>query len=54
VQVNAQLKDHPEVVNSDPYGQGWMAVIDLSNAAEMDALMTAAQYEAFLANQKQG
>ena len=53
-QINAQLKDHPEVVNSDPYGQGWMAVIDLSNAAEMDSLMTAAQYEAFLANQKQG
>jgi glycine cleavage system H protein len=42
------------VVNSDPYDQGWMAVIDLSNAAELDSLMTAAQYEAFLANQKPG
>jgi glycine cleavage system H protein len=52
VQVNAALKDHPEVVNSDPYGQGWMVVIDLSNADEVNALMTAAQYEAFLANQK--
>jgi glycine cleavage system H protein len=54
VQVNADLKDHPEVVNSDPYGKGWMVVIDLSNAAEVDALMTAAQYDAFLANQKKG
>jgi glycine cleavage system H protein len=54
VQVNLELKDHPEVVNSDPYGQGWMVVIDLSHAAEVDQLMTAAQYEDFLANQKKG
>jgi glycine cleavage system H protein len=50
--VNADLKDHPEVVNSDPYGKGWMVVIDLSNAGEVDKLMTAAQYEAFLSTQK--
>jgi glycine cleavage system H protein len=53
-QVNAELKDHPEVVNSDPYGRGWMVVIDLSEAGEIDALMTAVQYEAFLTNQKKG
>lgn len=52
VKVNADLKDHPEVVNSDPYGKGWMVVIDLSNAGEVDKLMTAAQYEAFLSAQK--
>jgi glycine cleavage system H protein len=39
-------------VNSDPYGKGWMVVIDLSNASEVDKLMTAAQYETFLASQK--
>jgi glycine cleavage system H protein len=39
-------------VNSDPYGKGWMVVIDLSNASDVDILMTAAQYEAFLAGQK--
>lgn len=50
--VNTDLKDHPEVVNSDPYGKGWMAVIDLSDPAEVDQLMTAAQYEAFLGTQK--
>ena len=50
--VNADLKDHPEVVNSDPYGKGWMVVVDLSNAGEVEQLMTAAQYEAFLASQK--
>ncbi|NOT23872.1 MAG: glycine cleavage system protein GcvH [Nitrospiraceae bacterium] len=50
--VNVDLKDHPEVVNSDPYGKGWMVTIDLSNASEVDKLMTAAQYEAFLSTQK--
>lgn len=52
VTVNPDLKDHPEVVNSDPYGKGWMVVIELSNAGEIEKLMTAAQYEAFLASQK--
>ncbi|KAF4516304.1 hypothetical protein B566_EDAN000545 [Ephemera danica] len=50
--INIDLKDHPEVVNSDPYGKGWIAVIDLSNPGEVDQLMTAIQYEAFLASQK--
>lgn len=52
VKVNTDLKDHPETVNADPYGKGWLAVIDLSDPAEVDKLMTAAQYEAFLASQK--
>ncbi len=50
--VNQDLKDHPEVVNSDPYGKGWMVVVELSSATEVDQLMTASQYEAFLASQK--
>jgi glycine cleavage system H protein len=50
--VNTDLKDHPEVVNSDPYGKGWMAVIELSNPGEVEKLMTAAQYDTFLKNQK--
>src|SRR4051812_17423813 len=50
--INADLKDHPELVNSDPYGKGWIAIIDLSAPAEVDQLMTAAQYETFLASQK--
>jgi glycine cleavage system H protein len=50
--INTDLKDHPEVVNSDPYGKGWMVVIDLASASEVDQLMTAAQYETFLAGQK--
>jgi glycine cleavage system H protein len=50
--INADLKDHPEVVNSDPYGKGWVVVIDLSSVGEVDKLMTAEQYEAFLSTQK--
>ena len=50
--VNTDLKDHPEVVNSDPYGKGWMAVINVTDPAEVEKLMTAAQYEAFLTSQK--
>ena len=53
-QINTDLKDHPEVVNSDPYGKGWMAVIELADSGEVDQLMTASQYEAFLASQKKG
>lgn len=52
--INTELKDHPEVMNADPYGKGWIAVIDLSNPSEADQLMTAAQYESFLASQKKG
>ena len=50
--INMDLKDHPEVVNSDPYGKGWIAVIELSDPKQVDGLMTAAQYEAFLSTQK--
>ena len=50
--INADLKDHPEAVNADPYGKGWMAVIELTTPAEVEQLMTAAQYEEFLSKQK--
>ena len=52
VQVNKELEEHPEFLNQDPYGRGWIAVLELSNLAEVDALMTAEQYEAFLTSQE--
>ena len=52
LRVNTELKDHPEVMNSDPYGKGWIPVIALSDPAQVDSLMTAVQYDAFLATQK--
>ncbi|HET6675785.1 MAG TPA: glycine cleavage system protein GcvH [Nitrospiraceae bacterium] len=50
--INGDLKDHPESVNSDPYGKGWMAVIDLTNPTDIEKLMTAQQYEQFLSTQQ--
>ena len=46
VEVNEGLEDSPELVNSDPYGEGWMVKIKVRDAAEMDDLMDAAAYKA--------
>lgn len=45
-ELNEALEDEAELVNSDPYGKGWMVKIEMSNAAELDGLMDAAAYEA--------
>ncbi len=45
--VNDALSDAPEVVNSDPYGKGWVIKVDVGNAGELDSLMDAAAYEAY-------
>ena len=49
VEINAELPKKPEVVNADPYGQGWMIVVKLANAKEWDSLMSAADYEKLVA-----
>ncbi|MQF48453.1 glycine cleavage system protein GcvH [SAR202 cluster bacterium AC-647-N09_OGT_505m] len=46
--VNQMAIDSPELVNEDPYGIGWLVRIKPSQQAELDALMTAADYEIFL------
>ncbi|WP_376797499.1 glycine cleavage system protein GcvH [Thermogemmatispora sp.] len=48
LQVNEKLKDHPELVNEQPYEEGWMLVVKLSNPAELNDLMSAEQYIAYL------
>jgi len=45
IAVNTALKDNAAVVNSDPYGQGWMVRIEITNAAEVDSLLSAADYK---------
>ena len=47
VQINESLADEPEKVNSDPYGDGWMIRVKMSNPAAVDSLLTAAEYEDF-------
>jgi glycine cleavage system H protein len=46
-EVNEALTSKPELINQDPYGQGWIAKITLSNPAELDALMDAAAYQKY-------
>lgn len=48
LEINAALDDQPELVNNDPYGEGWMAKITVNDAADLDNLMDAAAYEAFI------
>ena len=46
LEVNEELEAHPELVNEDPYGAGWMVRIRLTDPGELDSLMDAAAYEA--------
>ncbi len=48
VEVNEALNDRPESVNTDPYNEGWMIKLKVDNPADLDALMTAAAYEALV------
>jgi glycine cleavage system H protein len=48
VEVNEALADSPESVNADPYGDGWMVKVKLSDPSEVDALLDAAAYQELL------
>ena len=48
VEVNEALRDKPELVNTDPYGDGWMVRIKLSTPEEVDELMDAEEYEEYV------
>jgi glycine cleavage system H protein len=48
VAVNESLAEKPETINEDPYGEGWLVRVKLSDPAEQDALLDAAAYEATL------
>lgn len=47
-EVNTELEAHPELVNQDPYHQGWIVKLDMDDPSEMDDLMTDAEYEEFI------
>jgi len=49
---NESLKDTPEFINQDPYGQGWMVKIKISDPAELGTLMTPEAYQAFVAEEE--
>jgi glycine cleavage system H protein len=45
LELNAKLEANPELVNKDPYGDGWMIKVSIQNAAEVNALLSAADYK---------
>ncbi len=51
VEVNDELEEKPELVNQDPYGKGWFAILEPAAGATIDDLMDAAAYETFLEGQ---
>jgi glycine cleavage system H protein len=51
VKVNSPLSDSPEYVNEDPYDVGWMIQVAVTNTSELDGLLTAEAYQAFLREQ---
>ncbi len=44
IEVNSKLEDEPELINSDPYGEGWMVKVRMSNKDELEQLLNAGKY----------
>ena len=47
-EVNEELSETPELINEDPYGKGWIAVIEVDDVSEIEELMDASEYEKYL------
>jgi glycine cleavage system H protein len=48
-EINDVLEDDPEIVNNDPYGDGWLVKISVSDASELDSLLSADEYKEIIA-----
>jgi len=48
VEVNGELERKPELVNADPYGGGWMILVKIANSKELNNLLSASEYTAYL------
>lgn len=48
IEVNKGLEGHPELVNKDPYGEGWMIKVKISNPSEVSSLLDAKQYQSLI------
>lgn len=53
IEINDDLPDNPEMINEDCYGDGWMIKVEMSNAEDLNDLMTAAQYERYTAEESE-
>lgn len=47
VEVNEKLKDNPDIINKEPYGEGWIAKVKIENMGELDGLMSSKEYSDF-------
>ena len=45
LEINDELESNPELINSDPYGKGWIVKVELGSKSDLDALLTSSQYE---------
>ena len=52
IEVNEELTESPEIINEDPYGKGWIAILEIGDAFEMDDLMDASEYEKYVEEEK--
>ncbi len=52
VEVNRDLIDQPEIINEDPYGEGWMIKIEFDDPSEIEELLTAEEYRQFIEEEK--
>jgi glycine cleavage system H protein len=48
VEMNTEMKDHPEVVNKDPYGEGWMVKIKIADPAQLNTLLDVQAYKSLV------
>ena len=53
LEINEALEDSPELVNEDPYGEAWFVRMSLDDVSELDALMDAEAYKAFIEEQEE-
>jgi glycine cleavage system H protein len=53
VEVNEDLADSPEIINEDPYGNGWLVVVEMSDQTEVGDLMSKSEYEKFLKEEEE-
>lgn len=51
-EVNEELSESPEIINEDPYGKGWIAILEIDDVSELDDLMDASEYEKYVEEEK--
>jgi glycine cleavage system H protein len=52
IEVNDELSESPEIINEEPYGKGWIAIIEIEDKAELDDLIDASEYEKYVEEEK--